>query len=336
MKEIINTASHPISYSIVTPVYNCGDQTKELLESLSRQAFRNFEIILVEDGKGDSYEVAKAYENKLNLQYYYLKDSGVSHRRNYGISKARSSFYLFFDSDCIIPEDYFEKLDRQYTTDAFDAFGGKDAALKSFTPFQQAVNYAMTSFFTTGGIRGSKKKIDKFYPRSFNMGFSKEVFEKTGGFPEDITPPGEDMILSIRIYEKGFKVKSCPDLFVYHKRKTSFRRFFRQIYSFAYVRLKISFMYPETFKLFYLLPVFFTLYCLLALIFAPFISMLLFFPIFLYILLVFADAWIKTGKLQIALLSVGTSFMQFWAYGSGFFISLCKAGNRKSIQNNHN
>lgn len=322
MREINNPVSTTISFSVITPVYNCGNQTAELLESLSRQTFRNFEIILVEDGKGDSFEVAEEYQDKLILQYYYLKNSGVSHRRNYGITKARSSFYLFFDSDCIIPEDYFGKLQHLYNKFHFDAFGGKDAALKSFTPFQQAVNYAMTSFLTTGGIRGSKKKIDKFYPRSFNMGFSREVFQRTGGFPEDITPPGEDMILSIRIYENGFKVESCPDLFVYHKRKTSFRRFFRQIYSFAYVRLKISFMYPDTFKLFYLLPVFFTFYCLLALVFAPFISGLLFFPLFLYSLLVFADSWIKTGKLQIAILSVGTSFMQFWAYGSGFFISL--------------
>lgn len=323
MSDMNHPGNGIISFSIVTPVYNCGEQTAELLESLTRQTYRNFEIILIEDGSGDSQEIAEKYRNKLRLQYYYLKNSGVSHRRNYGISNARSSFFIFFDSDCIIPEDYFEKLDHLCKEKHFDAFGGKDAALKNFTPFQQAVNYAMTSFLTTGGIRGSKKKIDKFYPRSFNMGFSREVFQETGGFPEDITPPGEDMILSIRIYEKGFKVESCPDLFVYHKRKTSFKRFFRQIYSFAYVRLKISFLYPDTFKLFYLLPVFFTLYCLLTVVFAPLISGLLFFPLFLYSLLVFTDAWIKTGKLQIAILSVGTSFTQFWAYGSGFFISLC-------------
>lgn len=323
MSDINHPENGIISFSIITPVYNCGGQTAELLESLTQQTRRDFEIILIEDGSGDSREIAEKYRDKLHLQYYYLKNSGVSHRRNYGISKARSPFLIFFDSDCIIPEDYFEKLDQLYKEKHFDAFGGKDAALKCFTPFQQAVNYAMTSFLTTGGIRGSKKKIDKFYPRSFNMGFSQEVFQKTGGFPEDITPPGEDMILSIRIYEKGFKVQSCPDLFVYHKRKTSFKRFFRQIYSFAYARLKISFLYPDTFKLFYLLPVLFTLYCLLAVVFAPLISGLLFFPLFLYSLLVFADAWMKTGKLQIAMLSVGTSFMQFWAYGSGFFISLC-------------
>lgn len=312
-----------IHYSIITPVYGCGNQTRELLESLSRQSNKDFEVILVEDGPGDSREVAAAYQDKLQLQYHYLKNSGVSHRRNYGITQARSTFYLFFDSDCIIPEDYFEKLQTLRQQDHFDAFGGKDAALKTFTPFQQAVNYAMTSFLTTGGIRSAKKKIDKFYPRSFNMGFSREVFEKTGGFPEDITPPGEDMILSIRIYEAGFKIASYPELFVYHKRKTSFRKFFRQIYSFAYARLKISLMYPQTFKLFYLLPLGFTFYCLAALIFSPFISVLLFFPLFLYSMLVLADAWYKNKSLKIALLSTGTSFVQFWAYGSGFFMALC-------------
>lgn len=183
-----------IRYSIITPVYACSDQTRELLESLNRQSCKDFEVILVEDGPGDSRNIAAAYEDKIQLQYHYLKNSGVSHRRNYGITRARSSFYLFFDSDCIIPEDYIEKLQHLQQQDNFDAFGGKDAALKTFTPFQQAVNYAMTSFLTTGGIRSAKKKIDKFYPRSFNMGFSREVFEKTGGFPEDITPPGEDMI----------------------------------------------------------------------------------------------------------------------------------------------
>lgn len=312
-----------INYSIITPVYNCADQTKELLESLSLQTYTDFEIILIEDGKGDSREIAENYKDKLTLQYFYLKGSGVSQRRNYGISKARSLFCLFFDSDCIIPSDYFKKLDAIRQKEHFDAFGGKDAALKTFTPFQQAVNYAMTAFLTTGGIRGGKKKIDKFYPRSFNMGFSREVFQKTGGFPEDITPPGEDMILSIRIYEAGFKIASCPDLFVYHKRKTSFKRFFRQIYSFAYARLKISFMYPQTFKLFYLLPVFFTLYCVLAVIFSPIISILLFFPLFLYSLLVFIDSWIKNKSIKIAFLATGVSFVQFWAYGSGFFIALC-------------
>ena len=311
-----------MKYSIIVPVYNCAEQTAELLASLAGQTFRDFEVILIEDGRGDSKDVAEFYQDRLSIQYYYISGSGVSFRRNYGISKAKSSFYIFFDSDCIIPEDYFEKLDSLYRTVGFDAFGGKDAALKSFTPFQQAVNYAMTSFFTTGGIRGSKKKIDKFYPRSFNMGFSKDVFLKTGGFPEDITPPGEDMILSIRIYEHGFKVQSYPELYVYHKRKTSFKRFFRQIYSFAYVRLKISFMYPDTFKLFYLLPACFTLYCIFALISIPFFSVLLFFPLFLYSMIIFTDSLVKTRSVKIAFLSVGTSFTQLWAYGSGFFISL--------------
>lgn len=313
-----------LKYSIITPVYNCADQTAELLESLTRQTQKDFEIILVEDGKGDSKAVAEKYAGLLNLQYFYIPDSGVSFRRNFGISKARSDFFLFFDSDCIIPEDYFEKLATLQVSTPFDAFGGKDAAMPTFTPFQQAVNYAMTSFLTTGGIRGSKKKIDKYYPRSFNMGFSREVYEQTKGFPEHITPPGEDIILSILIHQAGFKVLCFPQLYVYHKRKMSFKKFFRQIYSFAFVRLKISFLYKETFKLFYLLPFLFTLYCLLAVILLAFSSWILFFPLFLYTGVVFADALIKTKNLQIAGLSVCTSFIQFWAYGSGFSISLFK------------
>lgn len=321
-----------ILFSVITPVYNCGGQTAELLESLTYQTCRNFEVVLIEDGKGDSLEIAERYGNRLSIQYYYLKNSGVSHRRNYGMSKAKSRFYIFFDSDCIIPKDYFEKLEGLYESYHFNAYGGKDAALKTFTPFQQAVNYAMTSFLTTGGVRGSKKKIDRFYPRSFNMGISREVYRETGGFPEDITPPGEDMILSIRIYEKGFKVESFPELLVYHKRKTSFKRFFRQIYSFAYTRLIISFMYPATFKFFYLLPVFFTFYCLLTVVSTFFISGLLVFPLLLYSLLIFTDSWMKTKNVMIALISVGTSFIQFWAYGCGFFISLCHKIQKKGCK----
>lgn len=310
-----------INFSIIVPVYNRADEIKELFDSLALQTLKNFEVIVVEDGNGDSEPVVKAYEKILQIQYFYQKDTSVSFRRNFGAKNAKSNFFIFFDSDCIIPPDYFEKLRKIETKENFDAYGGRDAAMSTFTPFQQAVNYAMTSFLTTGGVRGNKKKIDKFYPRSFNMGFTKEVFEKTGGFPEDITPPGEDMILSIRIHESNFNVHSEPDLYVYHKRKVSLKRFWKQIYSFAYVRLKISYLYPSTFKIFYLFPIAFVLYNIISIIFAIYVSILPLLALFLYIILIFVDALFKTKSIRVAMISICTSILQFWAYGIGFSLA---------------
>ncbi len=307
-----------IIFSIIVPVYNRPDEIKELLESLSKQTLKNFELIVVEDGKGDSEPIIEEYKELIPIQYFYLKDTSVCFRRNYGAKNARSDYYIFLDSDCIIPPDYFSKLQVASQKERFDAYGGKDCAAKDFTPFQKAVNYAMTSFLTTGGIRGNKKKIDKFYPRSFNMGFNKEVFLKTGGFPEDMQPPGEDMVLSIRIHECGFNVYSEPDLYVYHKRKISFMRFWRQIHSFAYARYKISCMYPDTFKIFYLLPICFVAYTILALILALFITIIPLLFLTLYVLLIFVDALIKERSLRVAIISITTSLIQFTAYGIGF------------------
>ena len=320
-----------IDFSIIVPVYNRADEIKELFDSLALQRLKIFEVIVVEDGSGDSKDLVKSYEKSFPIQYFFQKETSVSFRRNFGVKNAKSNFFIFFDSDCIIPPDYFEKLRNIATKGSFDAYGGRDAAMSTFTPFQQAVNYAMTSFLTTGGVRGNKKKIDKFYPRSFNMGFTKEVFEKTGGFPEDITPPGEDMILSIKIHESNFNVHSEPDLYVYHKRKVSVKRFWKQIYSFAYVRLKISFMYPSTFKIFYLLPIAFVLYNITSIIFAIYVSILPFLALFLYIILIFVDALFKTKCIGIAMLSICTSILQFWAYGIGLSVAFFNRLFKKKI-----
>ena len=314
-----------MTFSIITPVYNCSNQVREYLESLSKQTYKDFEVIIVEDGDKDrSDKVVQSFSDKLNIKYFYKENTGVSFRRNYGITHCSGDYFIFFDSDCIIPNHYMELINNELSNDFVHAYGGPDKAHQSFSTMQKAVSYSMTSFFTTGGIRGGEKKIDKFYPRSFNMGFSKKVFETTNGFPEIAMNPGEDMILSIEIVKKGFKTKLIRDAFVFHKRKTNLKKYFRQIYKFGFVRYPISLLYPETFKIFFIFPALFVFGNIILILLAIFVHYLFLIPILLYIFTVFIDSFIKNKNLKIALLSVITSFIQLFGYGLGFFIALCK------------
>lgn len=312
-------------FSIITPVYNCSNEVKEFLESLSRQTYKDFEVIIIEDGKNDkSDKIVSSYTDKLNIKYFYKENTGVSFRRNYGIKNASGNYYIFFDSDCIIPKNYFEFINNELNNNFVDAYGGPDKAHSSFSVIQKAVNYSMTSFFTTGGIRGGKRNIDKFYPRSFNMGFSKQVFEATGGFPEIPINPGEDIILSIEILKKGFKTKLINGAYVFHKRKATIKKFFKQLFNFGFVRYPISLLYPDTFKIFFIIPSLFVAGNIFLIILAIFIHYLFLLPAVLYILLIFIDSLIKNKNLKVALLSVLTSFIQLSGYGAGFFAAFCK------------
>jgi glycosyltransferase involved in cell wall biosynthesis len=225
-------------YSVIIPIYNRPDEIKELLQSLTHQGFTNFEVIIVEDGSLKTCEdICKSFEDKLEIQYFYKENSGQGFSRNFGFEKAQGDYYIVFDSDCIIPEDYFETVDQHLDENPLDAFGGPDAALESFTLVQKAISYSMTSFFTTGGIRGGNKQLEKFRPRSFNMGISKAVFEKTSGY--NITRMGEDIEFSIRIEKAGFKTGLIPNAKVYHKRRTRLDQFYKQLFFFGRGRINI-------------------------------------------------------------------------------------------------
>jgi len=218
--------------SIIVPVFNRPAEVEELLVSLERQSDRDFEVVIVEDGSSETCKAeAEKFNELLNLHYYYKENSGPGLSRNYGYERASGNYGIFLDSDCILPERYIETVRAALDEDHSDAFGGPDRAHDSFTPFQKAVNYSMTSFFTTGGIRGGGEKMDKFYPRSFNMGYSREVFEATKGFAG--MRFGEDIDMSIRILEHGFRTRLIKDAFVYHKRRTSTRQFFKQVFNSA-------------------------------------------------------------------------------------------------------
>lgn len=293
-------------YSIVVPVYNRPDEVAELLESLTQQSYRNYEIIIVEDGSSVPCEaVVKAYADRLPVTYYTKPNSGPGQTRNYGAERAKGEYLLIWDSDILIPEGYFEAIESFLKANPVDAFGGPDRAHASFTDVQKAINYSMTSFFTTGGIRGGKKKLDKFFPRSFNMGIRSEVYTQLGGFRA--MRFGEDVDFSYRIVEAGYKTALIPDAYVYHKRRTDFRKFFRQVHNSGIARINLSILHPGTLKLVHTLPALFTLAVI------PFLPLM---P--LYALMVFADAAIQNKSFRIGALAVVAAFTQLIGYGTGF------------------
>ncbi|GHT15608.1 glycosyl transferase [Bacteroidia bacterium] len=319
-------------YSVIVPVYNRPDEVAELLESLLQQSSKNFEVLIVEDAdRLPCAEVVGAYSAYLNLRYFNVPKTSRSHRRNYGMQQAQGDYFVFWDSDCIIPPDYFAKLDKNLQAHYSDCFGGPDAAHESFTDMQKAVNFAMTSFFTTGGIRGGKRQMEKFKPRTFNMGFSRAVFDRVGGFNDMF---GEDIDLSIRIAGAGFRTMLFNDLWVYHKRRIDFKKFFKQVHNFGVARINLAILHKGSLKIVHTFPALFLLGCaailLLSMLASPYFLLLIAF----YTLLLFVAALLKTKKIKIALWAIVTSYIQLWGYGIGFIKSFVqKIILRKGLEN---
>lgn len=307
-----------MKYSIIIPVYNRPDEVDELLASLAAQTRRDcFEVILVEDGSTvPCKEQADRYAAQgLPVNYFAKENEGRSIARNYGMERATGDYFIFFDSDCVIPHDYFEKLTQMMAEKPWDCFGGPDAADKSFTTTQKAINHAMTSFLTTGGIRGGKVSLEKFTPRTFNMGFSREVYRHVGGFREMFS---EDIDMSTRIRQAGFSIGLYPDLPVYHKRRVDFRKFARQVYVFGMSRITLKLLYPDSLKAVHLLPAAFVLGCLFMLVMAVVWSPWWLLPLGLYIVAIFVCALAATRSLTIAAKAVPASMIQLGGYGCGF------------------
>ena len=327
-----------MKYSIIVPVFNRPDEVDELLESLSNQTLKEFEVIIVEDGSVKTCkDVCDKYADILVLHYYFKENSGPGQSRNYGAERANGDYLLILDSDVVLPEGYLQAVEDTLRQNPTEAFGGPDAAHPSFTPVQKAISYSMTSFFTTGGIRGGKTKLDKFYPRSFNMGIRRDVYLQLGGFSK--MRFGEDIDFSYRIVEAGYKPQLFPDAWVWHKRRTDFRKFFRQVYNSGIARINLEKRHPGTMKLVHLLPTVFTVGIIgLILIsavgralmhyvdrdqfywmcFAPWI------PIILYSMLICIDSTIKNRSLKVGLLSIPAAFVQLMGYGLGFIESWWK------------
>lgn len=308
-------------FSVIIPVYNRPDEVRELLESLSKQTLKDFEVLLIEDGSVNRCDtVAQEFDKDLNICYFYKENSGRSLTRNYGMERASGEYLIFFDSDCIIPERYFEIVKARLEEDYVDCFGGPDAAHTSFSNLQKAISYSMTSFFTTGGIRGGKKGLEKFTPRTFNMGFSKEVYKRVGGFKDMF---GEDIDLSLRIQKAGFHTVLIRDAFVYHKRRVSFRSFYRQVSVFGRARVDLYLLHPESLKIVHLLPAAFVLGSLI-LILLSFFCIWALLPLIVYFLALFFESLVCNHSLRIAGLSVLTSIIQLGGYGIGFLSAFIK------------
>ena len=327
-----------MKFSIIIPVYNRPDEVDELLQSLCEQTVKDFEVIIVEDGSiNPCKDVCSKYAGILSLHYYAKENSGPGQSRNYGAERANGKYVIILDSDVVLPSGYLQAIEEELAQQPCEAFGGPDAAHPDFTPVQKAISYSMTSFFTTGGIRGGKAKLDKFYPRSYNMGVRHDVYLELGGFSK--MRFGEDIDFSYRIVEAGYKPRLFPEAWVWHKRRTDFKKFFRQVYNSGIARINLEKRHPGTMKLVHLLPTAFTVGVIALILisavgralmhyvdhdqfywmcFAPWI------PILFYSLLICFDSSIKNKSLKVGILSIPAAFVQLMGYGLGFIESWWK------------
>lgn len=324
-----------MKYSIIVPVFNRPDEVDELLQSLVGQTLKDFEVVIVEDGsQKPCKDVCDKYAGRLDVKYFLKNNSGPGQSRNYGAERAKGEYLIVLDSDVVLPEGYLKAVDDDLRREPADAFGGPDCAHDSFTETQKAISYSMTSFFTTGGIRGGKKKLDKFYPRSFNMGIRRDVYMRLGGFSK--MRFGEDIDFSIRIFKAGCRCRLFPEAWVWHKRRTDMRKFFRQVYNSGIARVNLYIKYPESLKLVHLLPMVFTVGVILLFLIACFGRIMMVYgnpadfyswyylvvgaisPILLFSLIIFIDSSIQNKSMPIGFISIGAAFVQLCGYGFGF------------------
>jgi glycosyltransferase involved in cell wall biosynthesis len=321
-------------FSIIIPLFNRPQEIRELLQTLTQQTYTQFEVLVIEDGSIHSAkEIVESFAELLDIHYFFKSNEGQGFARNYGFERAKGDYFVIFDSDCLIPHNYLEVVNEEINSKNLDAYGGPDSAHNSFTAIQKAISYAMTSIFTTGGIRGKSRNAGgQFHPRSFNMGISRAVWDKVGGFI--ITRMGEDILYSIKIHEAGFKIGLIENALVYHKRRTNFIQFWKQLHFFGRARINIYTFYPAQLKAIHFFPAIFTgflAFMILSNVFGYAIATLCntFFAV--YIMLIFLDSWYKNKSLKVAFLSIFASLIQLCAYGFGFIQDFTK----KIIFNNN-
>ena len=306
--------------SFIIPVFNRPNEIDELLNSFCLQKeSKDFEIVIIEDGSSNKCDkIIKNYKN-LNISYYYKDNSGPGDSRNFGMNKAKGSYFIILDSDIILPENYCTILIDNLSKNFSECFGGVDDSHSSFNNFQKAVSFSMTSLITTGHVRGGSRSKN-FQPRSFNMGISKIAFLKSGGF--DKIHPGEDPDLSIRLYKLGFRTALYMDLKVFHKRRVSVKSFFKQVYKFGIARSILNQKFPETRKIIYWFPSIFSFVFLISISLILFqVDSLLFNIYLIYFMIVFIQSSIK-NNICVGFFSVLTTLIQFFGYGYGFTKSL--------------
>lgn len=310
-----------LNFSFIIPVYNRPKELDELLQSIVHLDYtKPFEVVVVEDGsqlKSDA--IIDKFRSKLNLQYFCKENSGPGLTRNFGIEKATGNYMIILDSDVILPEGYLSVIANRLQENFTHAFGGPDSAHSSFTVLQKAINYSMTSFLTTGGIRGKKNGVGKFQLRSFNLGISKEAFLKISGFSE--MRAGEDIDLTFRLWEEGYTTQLISEAFVYHKRRNTLPSFYKQTFSFGTARPKLNKKYPSTAKPTFWFPTLFILGFDLAILLLIFWNPILAILYAIYFVIIVVDSSIRNKSLAVGLLSIITTFTQFMGYGLGFLES---------------
>jgi glycosyltransferase involved in cell wall biosynthesis len=311
-------------YSFIVPVFNRPAEVKELLESfLGLQADRPFEIVLVEDGSSDRSEgIVQQHADRLNISYYYKSNTGPGDSRNYGMQRAKGDYFIILDSDVLLPQHYLKAVDAFLDRHYVDCFGGADAAHPNFSPLQKAINHVMTSFLTTGGLRGSRRAAGKFEPRSFNMGLSRKAFEASGGFGK--IHPGEDPDLSLRLRELGFTTDFIPDAWLFHKRRISWVKFYRQVRKFGLVRPIITSWHPGSARLTFWFPTLFMVFSVVSVVLAVVIAPVYIMPLALYLLAILVESSLTNRSLTIGFYSVLAVFVQFYGYGWAFLSSTWK------------
>ncbi len=314
----------PLDISFIIPVYNRPDEIDELLLSMTQfEGDFEFEVVIIEDGSSIKCEhIISKFKDQLHIAYFFKPNSGPGDSRNFGMQKASGNYFIILDSDVIMPKQYLRVVTQSLDEHYVDCFGGPDAAHQSFSNLQKAINFSMTSFMTTGGIRGNKKSVNTFQPRSFNMGLSKAAFEASKGFGR--IHPGEDPDLSIRLQKLGFKTKLIPNAYVYHKRRISWSKFYKQVNKFGQVRPILNKWHPETKKLTYWFPLFFVLGLLFSIVLT---SIGIYFPLMLfvvYFILIFVMSMASSGNLMVAIMSIVAVLIQFTGYGLGFLKSTFK------------
>lgn len=326
------------TYSLIIPTFGRPDEVYEFLESLTHSTFKDFEVIIADGTPKKSLEdIAKPFYQFIPITFIYEEYLPVSDARNRGASVAKGKYFIFLDSDCIIPPDYLEKVDAFLKKHPVDLFGGPDEAHESFTPIQKAISYSMTSLFTTGGIRGNKTHVGIFHPRGFNMGISRKAFEQVKGYDTNFRC-GEDIDLSIRIIKAGFKSALIPDARVYHKRRTDFQKFFKQVFRFGAARINLFVRHKNELKITHLFPFIFMLYIFLGvftLLIQPLIFIFWMGSLFIYSLLIFIDSSIKNKNVWVGVLSVRAAYTQLIGYGWGFFrnaVEVFIKGNKKGLK----
>ena len=310
-----------LSFSFIIPVYNRPNEIREFLQSMQKINFpRNFEIVIVEDGSTESSEnVVKDFSEALKINYFKKNNSGPGDSRNFGMKRAGGNYFLILDSDVLLPPQYLEEVEKELRKEFVDCFGGPDAAHEDFSAVQKAINYSMTSFLTTGGIRGGKRMVGKFQPRSFNMGISKKAFEESGGFGR--IHPGEDPDLALRLQKSGFRTRLFPKAFVYHKRRINWKKFYQQVYKFGQVRPILNRWHPESAKFTFWFPFLFLTGLLLAFILAFGGWAYGLYLFLLYFLLIFSHSLFINKNSVVAAYSVYASLVQFLGYGFAFCLS---------------